>query len=354
MNSAVLTPAQSLTGLTLNGNWNVVSAIVNPSTGGFFSQSYIVVDTNGNQAFLKAIDYTVAIGSPDPARALQVLTSEYLFERNLLENCRINGLNRVVRMIDHGEVTIDPNNIYSRVSFMIFEYADDGDIRRYLDSVKTIDLVWIYRSLMQLAASLTQLHGVDVAHQDIKPSNILSFSDKPIKVTDLGRASIRGTNIEHDSFPVAGDPTYSPPEHLYGYIASDWNERRFGCDAYHFGSMIYTLFTHLSITSVVLNKLDASHRPINCSGSYTGIYSSVLPYIQNAFSECILDFETSYDFEDKSTVITILKELCEPDVNYRGHPKDRASHGNSFSLRRYTSIFERLAKKQELSLHRTS
>src|SRR5690242_8815447 len=81
--------AGSLVGLTLPGNWQVTQKLAfGPgATGGNFSVGYIV-ENNKRTAFLKALDYSRALRSPDPARALQALTEAYNFERDILGKCR--------------------------------------------------------------------------------------------------------------------------------------------------------------------------------------------------------------------------------------------------------------------------
>jgi hypothetical protein len=68
-------PAEMLEGRILDGGWTVGKRIqLGPdSTGGHFSVSYAVTAKSGNAAFLKALDYSEAFASGDPARSV----SEY-------------------------------------------------------------------------------------------------------------------------------------------------------------------------------------------------------------------------------------------------------------------------------------
>lgn len=78
-----MTPAQQLEGIKLANDWVVGPLIPKPvgHTGGHFSCAYGVSHPDGRTAFLKAMDYTSALASPDPATALNALTSAFLFER---------------------------------------------------------------------------------------------------------------------------------------------------------------------------------------------------------------------------------------------------------------------------------
>ena len=95
-----------MSGRALDGGWTVGDRIeLGPnSTGGHFSVSYGVTAKDGKQAFLKALDYSGAFSSADPARELQRMTEAYNFERDVVAACR--GMDRVVRAIADGKTTI--------------------------------------------------------------------------------------------------------------------------------------------------------------------------------------------------------------------------------------------------------
>jgi serine/threonine protein kinase len=61
-----------------------------------------------------------------------------------------------------------------------------------------------------MATGLHELHSQRIAHQDLKPSNVLVFSQREAKNADLGRATLRGQVGPFDEFPVAGDLSYAP------------------------------------------------------------------------------------------------------------------------------------------------
>src|SRR5205823_2049082 len=67
-------------------------------------------------------------------------------------------------------------------------------------------------SLHHIATGLYQLHSAEVAHQDLKPSNILVFEGSTSKIADLGCASVKGVASPRDSAAFAGDRTYAPTD----------------------------------------------------------------------------------------------------------------------------------------------
>ncbi len=239
------TAAAKLSGYTLEGGWEVVRHIdLSSTTGGCFSEAYIVKDKRGDRAFLKALDYSRALQAHDPASELQRLTESYNFERGLLQLCRSRRFDRVVSALADGKVTVAGEV----VQYIIFELAD-GDLHDHADVLTELDIAWILRSLHHVATGIRQLHSQDIAHQDVKPSNVLVFNRDVSKLADLGRSARRGAHAPHDSLTIAGDATYAPPELLYGYLLPDWSARRLGCDLYLLGSMISSVHRQKYVSS---------------------------------------------------------------------------------------------------------
>jgi eukaryotic-like serine/threonine-protein kinase len=329
------TPAKLLLGVTLDGGWKVISAIGRPAaaTGGNFSEGYIVESPEGKKAFLKALDYSQALREEDPAKALQALTEAFNFERRVLEKCKDRHLVRV-----NGEP----------VQYLILELAD-GDARSQANALKRFNLAWSLRALHHIATGLFQLHGQDIAHQDLKPSNVLAFEGGRVsKIGDLGRAAYKGHIPPHDQFDIAGDPAYAPPELLYNYIDPDWSRRRLGCDAYLLGSMVVFFFVGVGTTALLRQNIHSAH----AWGTWQGSFPDVLPYIREAFDRVMQTFKAAVDKPVRDELVVVVRELCEPDPALRGHPRNRAGLGNPYSLERYVARFDLLARRAELGLLR--
>ena len=343
------TPAQQLVGKELPNGWKVEELIDRPATatGGHFSASYIVRSGNGEKAFLKAMDYRKALESEDPARELQTMTAAYNFERDILRKCENNRLSRIVRVLDFGKLPPEGGDASSVVEYLIFELAR-GDIRSFLDFGQAIETAWALRTMHQAAAALQQLHSAQMAHQDVKPSNLLIFENRHSKLADLGRAFDRYSTSPHDELDCAGDQTYAPPELLYGYVPQDWRVRRLGCDMYLLGSLVVFFCTGVSMTHLLFNRLDKKHHYKN----WTSTYRDVLPYLQYAFTQIIRELREKIWTEFADEIGELVKQLCSLDPRLRGHPKNIESSGNQYSLERYVSIFDLLARKAEWSLKR--
>jgi serine/threonine protein kinase len=343
-------PADELLGLELPGGWKVLERLkkMPDQTGGLFSVGYLVVDDNGNKAFLKALDYHRAMQSPDPARVLEGLTRSYNFERDLLTRCR--RMDRVVKGLADGSVNVSDEKAGSYVvQYLILEFADGGDVRKYLEVSKRFNTAWVLRCLHNIATGLRQLHSDGVAHQDLKPSNVLVFDETVSKVGDLGSACSRGVIAPREDEPVAGDREYAPPELCYKYIPPDWGARRLGCDAYLLGGMMVFFFGQSNMTAMIIERLDPTLRP----KIWRGTYAEVLPYVREAFELSLTTL--GEDLQNRSPhlkeeLVQIVRELCDPDPKYRGHPLERRSEASQFSLERYVARFDLLARREELRI----
>ena len=342
--------AHMLEGRELPGGWQVVEKIERgpDATGGYFSVGYIVV-RDGGRGYLKALDYSIAFESGDAARVLEWMTSSYNFEADLLDDCAASRMDRVVRALDRGEISVEGAENVPNVSYLIFEEAD-GDIRSALDSIgAAFDYAWTCRMLHHAATGLWQLHRADMAHQDVKPSNVLTFGRDLSKIGDLGRASRRGSSAPHDEMEFAGDRHYAPPELLYGQIAADWIARRHACDVYLLGSLTMFVFSGATATAAILSFLDDSQHP----DDWDDTYAAVLPYVRVAFDRAIEEFEEALSEQLAAAVVPMVRQLCDPDPAIRGHPRTRAiTGGNPYSLERYVSEFDLLARRAEIGMYR--
>lgn len=335
--------AHNLLGFTLPRGWKVVEKVpkAHYATGGHFSVSYIV-ERDGTKAFLKVLDLGAALRMPgDHLKHIQDLIIQFNFERDTLNVCREFGLKRVAAAIDDGKMDLDsdPYGVY----YIVFELAE-GDIRKKQNLPGPLDLGWKLRVLHNTAVGIDQLHRKKIAHQDLKPSNVLVYGKKDSKVADLGCADVKDSISPRGALRIPGDRTYAPLELLYGEVPSDWNARRLGTDMFLFGNLVAFLFANVSMTAVIVDKMTPAHRP----GLWPHDYRTVLPYVRNAFGEALTEIEAVLPDCVRTEIGEALAVLCEPDPLKRGHAKDR--YTSQFSFERFVSLFDKLATKAESGL----
>jgi hypothetical protein len=109
--------------------------------------------------------------------------------------------------------------------------------------------------------------------------------------------------------------------------------------------MAVYFFLGVGMTTLLFTGLPGPYRP----GVWGGTYSEVLPYVRDSFQNALECYKQNIPIELQKDLVQIVTQLCEPDPNRRGHPKDLKSP-DQFSMQRYVSRFDLLAKHAELGV----
>lgn len=165
-------------GDVLGDRWTIQKRMTRSmhGSGGMFSVTYLARDARGNVGFVKAMDFHEGLKADDPAMEIERMTQSFNFERGVLEYCQKHRLSRVIELIDSGVHRPDTGDLAGVVQYLVFELAQ-GDIRAYIANERIWERAVALRTVHGVAAALQQLHRVRVAHQDVKPSNILMFEE---------------------------------------------------------------------------------------------------------------------------------------------------------------------------------
>jgi eukaryotic-like serine/threonine-protein kinase len=343
-------PAESLLDKTLEGGWKVIEMVKKKpgETGGHFSVCYLV-EKDKKIAFLKAIDLSDALNQTDSLIAINQMTTAFLFKRELLDKCKGKHLSKIVMPLDHGQVIFSEQSPYDNVYYIIFELAD-SNLRNQIARMRVFDLAWILRSLHHTAVALEQLHKSGIAHQDLKPSNVLIFN-KESKVGDLGHSSDINIPSANDKYKVPGDHTYAPFELLYGFNAKNDFQLRYASDLFHLGSLVFFYFLHVNLQEIIC--LEIEKHDILKNLTRTDFYAD-LPFFQEGFTYAlnVLSNEIKkYSNDLCNDIIPLVKMLCEIDPYKRGHIENRRTNINQYSLERFISSFDLIAKKAEYKFY---
>ena len=344
--------SENLEGLTLDTGWRVGPRVQKApgATGGFFSVCYTVTK-DGEECFLKAFNFSKFLSlARQHGQNRQIIDvigdmiTAYRYERDLSALCKNRRITKVVFVKDAGEQIVTGYPI-TLVPYLVFDIADGGDVRSQLSFASALESEWKLRSLHSVAVGVKQLHGIDVSHQDLKPSNVLLFSGES-KIGDLGRSTCRTLDSPMKDEPFAGDYSYAPPEILYGAHESDWRKRSFACDTYLLGSLIVYYFSGLTMTALLRKNLDDAvswerHR---------GSYSEVQPYVLNAFSRALDEFDQSIQDDFLSRELRpMVTNLCHPVPSKRAYGPGNVA-GTALSMERVISRLDFLADRVRLTL----
>ena len=355
MNSA----AELLENRTLKGGWFVKKKTranrhhsrSTGGTGGHFSVGY-EVEKDGEVAFLKALDFSQIFSlkssnNPvaNPAAYIAHVTSEFDFEKTVLEVCQQYKIRKVIKLLDAGVEIVENSDPPGYTQYLIFEWAN-SDVRKEVNS-KIIDHAWALKCMHGITSGLYHLHQKQIIHQDIKPSNLLLLDDENLKIGDFGRSYSAHREVGHNkNNSFAGDHTYAPPEILYGYATGPHEMIRKGADVYMLGSMLHFFFTKTALTPKILKKLPSQFLPVHGPLSK----DQIMPCLQYAYYEVVEEFKQEVHENFRDEVTKILKELTNLDPKNRGHPTTRLSQEIDLSLERYISAFDKLSNRYLLQL----
>lgn len=295
---------------------------------------------SGATAFLKALDFSRALQEEEQLEAIAKSVAAFRFEQSLLEICDQRKMTKIVRALDSGYIKIDGTQL-GRVPYLLFEPAD-GDIRKAIVAFDEIRVGWIFGILQEVALGLEQLHYAQVAHQDLKPSNVLAFSNgESFKVADLGCASRKDIGGPRDGMRVPGGWSVAPPELAYGEKSDDWVVARVAADLYSLGSLAVFLFAGASMNAIVKSYIPEEKDHI----SWRGTYREVLPFVVDAYSKAFEVISESLVGRHSAETIAIIRQLCEPDPIRRGDPRWVGKSSEQYNVRRYVSRFGSLRSR---------
>jgi serine/threonine protein kinase len=334
-------PKDLLKGHVLKSGWVMGEPLVRPpgATGSTFATGYIA-ERGKERAFVKAIDFVHALKEQDPMAALQLLTNQAVFERDTLRDCAEADLGHVIRYIDY-EVVPGPNGDIARQVFCLVMEVGNGDLRATMGAKKVSSCAWAIKVMTETAKGIHELHKLGIAHQDIKPSNVISvpnskktspfsYDETQLKISDLGRVTRRGTAGPFDHLPFPGDLNYLPPEHWYSNAFSpialqnrSWSDAREAADAYMLGSLMIFILTGMTLQAVVVESLPNAFRPSIWSGGYD---QELIPVLIAAHTKAIASCINDNVYTELGTSLkSIALEITHPDPAQRGDRKSRRS-----------------------------
>jgi serine/threonine protein kinase len=337
----------NLVGMTTADGWEIKDPVTFAAdhTGGQNSQCHFV-ERNGVRAFFKALD----IEASNPMRALSELLL-FQYEGNLVQLCKDQRLSRIVRVLEKGDLDRDSSlpPILRFVPYLVFELAD-GDIRETVDVSKPASNQWRFHVLHQSTLALMQLHGQDIAHQDVKPSNVLRFEEEgvapKIKLGDLGRSSQHGIPSPTDGLVCPGALNYAPFEQRYAHLHPDWRKRRISADVFHLGCLTVFAFTNISFPGFVMeHHLAEAYHPKNWGNPYPDVQPHVVAATVSALDAIKADFPDEF----RDDLVKIVLDLCHPDPELRG----RLNAGmkpvaDRFWLQPFVARFDALEKRSRI------
>lgn len=123
------------------------------------------------------------------------------------------------------------------IQFIVMEYIDGITLKEFIDQQGVLRWKDALHFVTQILRALQHAHDKGIVHRDIKPQNIMLFSDGTIKVMDFGIARFARIDGKTLSDKTIGSVHYISPEQARG----DMTDER--SDIYSVGVMLYEMLT---------------------------------------------------------------------------------------------------------------
>lgn len=240
------------------------------------------------------------------------------------------------------------------VPYLVMEYVRGPTLRQLLESTGFLTVPVAAAVMADVAAAVAELHGNQVIHRDIKPTNVLLDVDGHVFVTDFGLA-VRRTHASGAAAQgeFAGTPAYMAPEMFEGRVSPR-------TDVYAMGVTAFQLLTGATPFSGTFEELHEQHlrKPLPAENlREKGVADAVVEVLERStHKQPMFRYKTAPDFAralrqaagcEAPQVARARKELCDLIAGRRGegqgpagrHHTDDSGTGSSA----YTETISRIA-----------
>ena len=168
--------------------------------------------------------------------AIKILKKEYAENEEFLR--RFRNESKAIAVLSHPNIVrIYDVGFSERIQYIVMEYIDGITLKEYIEEEKVLTWKDTVHFVIQILRALQHAHDKGIVHRDIKPQNIMMFSDGTIKVMDFGIAKFAREEGKTATDQAIGSVQYISPEQASGDITDEKS------DIYSVGAMMYEMLT---------------------------------------------------------------------------------------------------------------
>lgn len=168
--------------------------------------------------------------------AVKILKPEFSSNEEFLR--RFRNESKAIALLSHPNIVkIYDVGLKDEIQFIVMEYIDGITLKEFIDQQGVLRWKDALHFTTQILRALQHAHDKGIVHRDIKPQNIMLFSDGTIKVMDFGIARFSRVDGKTLSDKTIGSVHYISPEQARG----DMTDER--SDIYSVGVMLYEMLT---------------------------------------------------------------------------------------------------------------
>lgn len=168
--------------------------------------------------------------------AVKILKPEFSQNEEFLR--RFRNESKAIAVLSHPNIVkIYDVGFTDEIQFIVMEYIDGITLKEFIEQQGVLKWKDALHFVTQILRALQHAHDKGIVHRDIKPQNIMLFTDGTIKVMDFGIARFSRIDGKTLSDKTIGSVHYISPEQARG----DMTDER--SDIYSVGVMLYEMLT---------------------------------------------------------------------------------------------------------------
>lgn len=168
--------------------------------------------------------------------AIKILKKEYAENEEFLR--RFRNESKAIAVLSHPNIVkIYDVGFSDKLQYIVMEYIDGITLKEYIEEEKVISWKETVHFVIQILRALQHAHDKGIVHRDIKPQNIMMFSDGTIKVMDFGIAKFAREEGKTATDQAIGSVHYISPEQASGSVTDAKS------DIYSVGAMMYEMLS---------------------------------------------------------------------------------------------------------------
>ena len=170
------------------------------------------------------------------AVAIKILKKEYAENEEFLR--RFRNESKAIAVLSHPNIVkIYDVGFSEKIQYIVMEYIDGITLKEYIEEERVLTWKDTVHFVIQFLRALQHAHDKGIVHRDIKPQNIMMFTDGTIKVMDFGIAKFAREDGKTATDQAIGSVHYISPEQASGNVTDAKS------DIYSVGAMMYEMLT---------------------------------------------------------------------------------------------------------------
>ena len=168
--------------------------------------------------------------------AVKILKPEFSGDEEFLR--RFRNESKAIAVLSHPNIVkIYDVGFTDEIQFIVMEYIDGITLKEFIEQQGVLKWKDALHFITQILRALQHAHDKGIVHRDIKPQNIMLFTDGTIKVMDFGIARFSRIDGKTLSDKAIGSVHYISPEQAQGEMTDERS------DIYSVGVMLYEMLT---------------------------------------------------------------------------------------------------------------